>query len=178
MTRLFVACIVALAATGWLAAGYQKIAQTMAIEALIDDLASTDGAKRTAATGAIFGRGKAALPDLKKAGAKQVAPVAPSIRRLDMVYSILEGFPLNLAGALAGYSANSFALHVERGTTEEEVAKICQKYKLTIQGQFVAKASPNCFVTVQQGAALEEVFRQILSREPKVVTISLNYFER
>ena len=69
------------------------------INSLISDLDSKDGAKRVSASAEIFRRGKAVLPDLKKAGAKQVAPVGASVdgtRRLDIVYSVLEGFPPNL----------------------------------------------------------------------------------
>src|SRR3954451_8047603 len=76
----------------------REAGEKMAIEMLIADLNSADGGKRTAASAKIFRQGKAVLPDLKKAGAKQVAPVGASVdgtRRLDMVYSILEGFPPN-----------------------------------------------------------------------------------
>jgi hypothetical protein len=178
MTKLFAAGVMVVMAAGWLSAGQQENGQKVPTEALIDDLASTDNAKRTAATATLFGQGKAVLADLKKAGAKPVAPFGLSGKRLDMVYSILEGLPANVPGALSGYRTDSFGLHVERGTTAEDVDKLCQKYKLSVSGKFFPDASPNCYVTMQKGAVLEDVIRQILSREPKVVTITLNYFER
>ena len=111
----------------------------MSIEMLVNDLNSGDGSKRAAATTEIFLRGKAALSDLKKAGAKQVAPVGGSVdgtRRLDMVYSVLEGFPPNHPKAFAGYKTDTFGLHVEKGTTAEDIQKICQKYQCTLVGKF------------------------------------------
>ena len=72
LMKLFGITVLTLAATGWLVA-CQEAAQKMFIEMLINDLSSGDGGKRTAATKELFRRGKDVLPDLKKAGAKQVA---------------------------------------------------------------------------------------------------------
>src|SRR5476651_834055 len=103
--------IVTLAATGWLIAG-QEGGQKMSMEMLINDLSSGDGGKRTAATKELFRRGKAVLPDLKKAGAKQVAPTGATLdtKRLDIVYSVIEGFPPNPPDARSGYKTDSFGL--------------------------------------------------------------------
>ena len=171
--------IVALAAGGGLFA--QQPIQKMSIESLIDDLSSADGGKRTAATAELFRRGKAVLPALKKAGAKQVAPVGGSIdgtRRLDMVYSVLEGFPPNPPGARAGYRTDTFGLHVENGTTAGDIQKICRKYRCTLVGQFNPDSRPSCYLRVGTGSTQVGVIRQILASEPKVTTINLNYFER
>ena len=120
MRLISVFCVgfVSFVATGWLAAG-QEAGQKMSIEMLVNDLNSGDGAKRLAASAEIFRRGKAILPELKKAGAKQIAPVGGTVdgtRRLDLVYSVIEGFPANQANARAGYKTDSFGLHVEKGT--------------------------------------------------------------
>src|SRR5208283_5000518 len=104
---------------------------------LVADLNSPDGQKRIAASAEIFRRGKAVLPDLKKAGAKQVAPVGGTVdgtTRLAMTYSVIEGFPLNPPKARAGYRTDTFGLHVEKGTTAEDIQKICQKHQCTLVG--------------------------------------------
>jgi hypothetical protein len=177
--------LIALATLGCVASGVLTFAQEgidkMPIESLITDLASTDGAKRTAASAEIFRRGKAVLPDLKKAGAKQVAPVGASVdgtRRLDIVYSALEGFPPNVPKALAGYNRDSFGLHVVDGTREEEVQAMCKKYGCTLEGKFNAEFRPSCYLRIGKTASLEAAIRNILANERKVVTINLNYFDR
>ena len=147
---------------------------------LINDLSSGDGGKRTAASAEIFRRGKAVLPDLKKAGANQVAPVGGTVdgtRRLDMVYSILEGFPPNPPKARAGYRTDTFGLHVEKGTTAADIQKICQKYQCTLVGKFSTESRPSCYLKIGPGQFLGAAIQQILEAEPKVTTINLNYFE-
>ena len=126
----------------------------MPIETLIKELSSADGKKRAAATAEIFRRGKDVLPELKKAGAKQVAPFGGTLdtKRLDMIYSVLEGLPPNQVNARAGYRTTSFGLHVEQGTTEEEVRKLCQKHKCTLSGKFNGRARPSCFMLDRQAA--------------------------
>ena len=178
--KLFGIAIVVLATTGTMVSG-QEDENKMPIETLIGDLGSTDGGKRTAATSEIFLRGKAVLPELKKAGAKQVAPTfegVGGIRRLDVVYSILEGLPPNQPNALAGYITNSFGLHVEKDTTEEEFQKLCKLHGCTPLGKFDATSNSGCYVQIDQGKSLEGTIRQILSTETKVTTINLNYFDR
>ncbi len=168
-----------LAATAWQVIGQEDV-KKMPIKNLIGDLSSTDGAKRIVATKEIFRRGKEVLPDLKKAGAKQVAPVGASVdgtRRLDMVHSVLEGFPPNPPNARAGYKTNAFGLHVEKGTTAEDIQKICKKYQCTLVGKFNSEFRPSCYLQIGPGQSLEAVIQQILSTEPKVTTINLNYFE-
>ena len=178
LLKLFGVTIVTLAATGWLLAGHEA-AQKMSIEMLINDLSSGDGSKRTAATKELFRRGKAVLPDLKKAGAKQVAPTGATLntKRLDIVYSAIEGFPPNPPDARSGYKTDSFGLHVEKGTTADDIQKICQKYRCTLVGKFSTESRPSCYLKIGPGPALEAVIQQILSAEPKVKTINLNYFE-
>ena len=178
LIKLFGITIVTLAATGWMVAGQQAV-QKMSIEMLINDLSSGDGGKRTAATRELFRRGKAILPDLKKAGATQVAPTGATLdtKRLDIVYSVIEGFPPNPPNARAGYRTDTFGLHVEKGTTADDIQKICQKYQCTLVGKFSTDSRPSCYLKIGPGPALEAVIQQILSAEPKVTTINLNYFE-
>ncbi len=164
-------------ATGWRASG-QEDAKKMTVEALIADLADAD--KRVAATAELFRRGNEVLPDLKKAGAKQVAPMGATVggtKRLDMIYSIIDGFPVNPPDAKGGYKITSFGLHVVKGTTAEELLKICKKHQCTIVGKFDAETQPSCYLEIGQDQSLLVVIQQILSTESKVTTINLNYFE-
>jgi hypothetical protein len=175
------ACIVAIIVTTVAGIAKGDDADKTPIETLITQLASEDGGKRVAATVEIFRRGKAALPDLKKAGAKQVAPVGASVdgtRRLDMVYSVLEGFPPNHPQASAGYITDKFGLHVEKGTTEEMIREIAKKHSCTLQGKFNPEFRPSCYVQIGPRQTLAEVIGRVLATEPKVKTINLNYFDK
>jgi hypothetical protein len=177
--KWFTVSVLVLAATGWRASGHEDV-KKMPIESLIGDLSSADGTKRTAATAELFRRGKDVLPGLKKAGAKQVAPFGGSVdgtRRLDMVYSVIEGFPPNPPKARAGYTTNSFGLHVEHGAKEEDIQKICKTHQCTLSGKFTTEGRPNCYLQIAPGKTLEAVIQQILSTEPKVTTINLNVVE-
>lgn len=171
--------ILILVATALLAFGQEDL-KKMPTENLIGDLNSPDGTKRVTATSELFRRGLEAMADLKKAGAKQVAPLGASVdgtRRMDIVYSIIQGFPPNQPKARAGFRSNSFGLHVEKGTTAEDIQKICQKHKCTLVGKFNAEFRPSCYVQIGEGQSLERVIQEILSTEPKVTTINLNYFD-
>jgi hypothetical protein len=143
------------------------------VEKLIADLSSEDGQKRAAATKELFRRGKAVLADMKKAGAGQIAPVGTiDSRRLDVVYSVIDGLP---AG---NYRPDSFGLRLEKGATRELAAAVCGRHGCTLAGTFNADGVPNVYVRVGNGKALPDVLRAILSAEPKVVSVNLNYFER
>ena len=95
-----------------------------------------------------------------------------------MVCSVIEGFPPNVPKALAGYTTNSFGLHIEKGVTEEDIQKICKTHQCKLIGKFTTEGRPNCYLQIVSGKSLEAVIQQILSTEPKVTTINLNYFER
>ena len=157
-----------------------KLPDPAAVKKLVADLDSRDGQVRTAATKQLFSYGKAVLPELKKAGAKQVAPSGCTVdgtRRLDAVSSLLEGLPPNSPGARGGYSTNSFGLHVVPGTSAEDVARIGQKYGFTVSGAFRPDGRPNAYVKLAPGKSLAEVLKRLLAEEQGVMTINLNYFE-
>jgi hypothetical protein len=157
-----------------------KLPDPAAVKKLVADLDSADGRVRTAATKKLFAYGKAVLPELKKAGAKQVAPSGGTVdgtRRLDAVYSLLEGLPPNPPGARAGYRTNSFGLHLVPGTSVEDVARIGQKYGFTVGGSFHPDGRPNAYVKLAPGKSLAEVLKRLLAEEQSVTTINLNYFE-
>jgi hypothetical protein len=159
----------------------QEEVKKMATETLIGNLTSSDGATRVAASAELFRRGKDVLPDLKKAGAKQVAPAGATIdgtRRLDMIYSVLEGFPPNTPKTVAGYNTDAFGVHVEKGTTEDDVQAMAKRRGCALNGKFNAEFRPSCYFRLGKGHTLEKTIRQVLVSEPKVVTINLNYIER
>ena len=152
LMKLVGVTIVTLAAAGWLIAGQEDI-QKMPIEMLINDLSSGQGAKRIVASASLPPR-QGDSTRSQKAGAKQVAPVGGTVdgtRRLDMVYSALEGFPLNQPKARAGYRTDNFGLHVEKGTTAEDIQKICQKYECTPIGKFSTESRPSCYLKIGPG---------------------------
>jgi len=157
-----------------------KLPDPAAVKKLVAGLDSRDGRVRTAATKKLFSFGKAVLPELKKAGAKQIAPFAGMVdgtRRLDAVYSLLEELPPNPPGARGGYRTNSFGLHVVPGTSAEDVARIGQKYGFTVSGAFRPDGRPNAYVKLAPGKSLAEVLKRVLAEEQSVMTVNLNYFE-
>ncbi|MEQ8791653.1 MAG: hypothetical protein RIC55_35650 [Pirellulaceae bacterium] len=145
---------------------------------VIEELGSEDGPRRVAATKAIFQAGEAGQAALQKAGAKQVSPFGSiRARRLDVVYSLLAGLRENADGALAGYKRDSFGLHLEPGVTEQDVIKLGRQYGFTLSGTFNPDGRPQCYVKLTKGRKLETVLQAILSIEPTVVSVNLNYFE-
>jgi RNA polymerase sigma factor (sigma-70 family) len=144
----------------------------LSVEQLVADLDSADGAKRVAATKEIFRRGKAILKDLQKAGAKPAQTIQPP--RVDMVYSLLEG---SFAGR---YTTGHFGIHLNPGVTRKDVNEMGKKYSFSLGEDrlFHDNGHPNCYVALAAGKSLTDVLRQILTEEPRVVTVNLNYFER
>ena len=55
---------------------------------------------------------------------------------------------------------------------------MAEKYKCTLGGKFNIELQPSCYFQVGKGQALEEVIWQVLTNEPKVIKINLNYFMR
>jgi hypothetical protein len=179
-TMIFKTCLVTLVGLSLAAIGTARRGgqEKMPIEALIVELASKDGSKRVAATLEIFRRGKAVLPDLKKAGAKQIAPFGTiGSRRLDVVFSLIEGLPPNPPGNRGGYRSGGFGLVFEKGTSKEDVMHLGKKHGFSLSGTFRADGVPNCYVNLDHGKSLADVLRQVLTTEPKVVSVNLNYFE-
>jgi hypothetical protein len=158
----------------------EKFSEQMLLNKLVNDLDSADGNVRVTATKEIFLRGKEALAALKEAGANQVAPTGgtANTRRLNIVYSLIEGLPPTPQKALAGYKTDSFGLHVVPGTTAEDVVEMGKKYGFKVDGSFKDVHSPSCYVRLAKDKALAEVLQRLLTEEPKIRTINLNYFDR
>ncbi len=147
-------------------------------DALVEDLTSEDGKTRVRATKAIFEQGEKAIAPLKKAGAKQITPTGTiRTRRLDMVYSLLRGLKPTPKGAKAGYMSGSFGLHVAKGVKRKDVAAMGTRYGFDPSRHFNANHRPACYVRLTKGKKLAEVIKQVLLREPTIVSVNLNYFE-
>jgi hypothetical protein len=143
----------------------------------IANVSADDGRKRMAATQALFKLGPDAIEPLKRAGAMQISPLGTiATRRLDMIYSLVVGLELSPPGGRAGYTTNGFGLHADKDCTLEEVTKLGEKYGFDIDGPFQPDGQPACYVDLKPGKNLVEVLKAILSNEPRVVTVNLNYF--
>lgn len=144
------------------------------IAKLIADLSSDNGKVRIAATKTIFALGKDALEPLAKAGAKQITPLGPATgRRIDMVYSLLDGFKPNPVNVPRGYHAEEFKVIVEKGCTVDEVKKMGERQGFTIPQNFAL----NSHAFLGRGKNLAETIKAILTSEPQVITVNLSYFE-
>ena len=150
------------------------------IARLIADLSSEDGPVKVAATKAIFALGRDALEPLAKAGAKQVSAFGTvGSRRIDMIYSLLDGLKPNPAGARAGYKTDSFGLQVEWGCgcTKEDVVKMGERHGFVIRGDYRADATPTCYVKLKPGKDLADVLKAVLSEEPQIISVNLDYYD-
>ncbi len=146
--------------------------------ALVKDLASEDGKTRIRATKAIFEQGKNAIAPLEKAGAKQITPSGTiRTRRLDMVFSLLSGFKPTPKNKATGYMSDSFGLHVELGVKRKDVAAMGKHHGFDPSRHFNANHRPACYVRLTKGKKLAEVIKQIMLREPKIVSVNLNYYD-
>jgi len=137
------------------------------VEQLLKSLASEKGDERVAATKEIFRRGKAVADDLKKAGANQPRTIAT--RRLDLVYGLLVGLQPG------SYTNDSFGIHVEKGVSEVDIVAMGKNYGFGLAGDFRADGVPNCYVRIANGKSLTDVMQVLLTTEPKVVSLNLNY---
>ena len=139
---------------------------------LIELVKSDKGTDRASAIEELFRRGQPVLAELKKAGAKPMATIAPP--RIDVVYSLIAGLPDGQ------YTRNCFGLHVEAGTTREKVVDMGKKYgfDLVEGSRFNPDHSPACYVMLAAGKDLTTVMKDVLSHEPAVTLVSLNYVER
>lgn len=154
----------------------------LSVEQLIKLLEAPDSKQQVAATAELFRRGEAIVPALRQAGAKHVLSPDANVsvgntRRLDMVYSLLVGLPENVPGLVRSYRPDSFGIHCNPGTTAEDVFIMAKKYGFQIAGDFRADARPNCYASVPPGTLVKVLIR-LLSEEPKVATVNLNYVER
>jgi RNA polymerase sigma factor (sigma-70 family) len=146
------------------------------VEQLVAELKSAEGDVRVAATRELFDRGKQALPELKKAGAKNIGSegtIASS--RLDAVFSLIQG--LTPSGKTRHYANGSFGLNLQPGTTTDEFSALAKKYDLEPLGKLDFEGQPNCYVAYKS-KSLPDVLKRLLTEAPLVMSVSLNYVER
>ncbi|WP_315783342.1 MULTISPECIES: hypothetical protein [unclassified Bradyrhizobium] len=142
----------------------------------ISDLAAQidegGGSQRVLAASEVLSRGVSAVPELRAAGARPMSGLSP--RRIDVLYSILSGQPEGR------YRTNGFGLHVEPGTTREEIAALGERHGFVVPSDqsIETSNSPCCYVVLREGRDLWEVIASLLSREAKVATVNLNYIEQ
>jgi len=142
------------------------------VQGAIPLLSSSDKVKRLEATKTLFQLDRKVVEDLKKAGAKNAVEGSIGSRRLDMVYTLIVGLPPKARN----FSSTSFGVSVEKGTSREAVVEMGKKYGFEV-GDFGADGVPSCYVKLVGGANLSVVMRELLSHEPSVVTVNLNYVE-
>lgn len=131
-----------------------------------------DPAARLAATRELFRRGPAILPQLKRAGAMPMSTVSPA--RGDVIYSLLKG-PLSTENA----ASDSFGVHVDRNLSASDVRKmgLAHGFRLVPHSECRPDVSPVCYVHLAPGKQLAAVLREIVTSEPGVSTVNLNYVE-
>jgi hypothetical protein len=125
--------------------GAQADARERPVGILVAELESADGRTRLAATQELFARGKAALPDLEKTGARLIAPAGTiNPRRPDVVYSLLKGLPPNPPGARGGCRPDGFGLHLEIPASQGDVERTGQQYGFALSGILSNFTRPSC----------------------------------
>jgi RNA polymerase sigma factor (sigma-70 family) len=149
--------------------------EVLPIEQLIADLNSADGATRVAATNEILRRGKNVLPDLQRAGARQLGRGDTAARRLHMVYSLLEGLPDPTPRS--GYRTDRLNIYVENACTKAEVAGWGERFGFTPFDICYSSQPPHCGVLLGEGKTLPDVIHALMS-EPKVITVHLGYWDK
>jgi RNA polymerase sigma factor (sigma-70 family) len=151
--------------------------RALTIEQLIADLESDDGPTRMTATSAILRMGRDVLPDLQRAGARQVAGrenTAP--QRLHVLYSLLDGFPADVPMAPSGFRSDRFMLYVEKACTQEQLAEWGARFGFT-PSPLCHSGRPHCGAILVKGKTLPDVLNGLLTSAPGVVTIKFAYWE-
>jgi hypothetical protein len=143
----------------------------LSVEKLVQMMESSNGVDRAAASAELFRRGRKVLTDLQAAGAKIIGTLNPP--RLDVVYSLIQGLPPGQ------YRTDSFGLHLEPNTSRKDIIRMGEKYGFVLPHEepFHTDHVPNCYVRLKPGKQLGAVLRDLLSNEPLVITINLNYYE-
>jgi len=143
-----------------------------AVAALLRQANGSDPAARLEASRTLFRLGPAIAPQLERAGARPMRTISTS--RGDVIYTLLSG-KLGLADA----DPNTFGVHVEANTSAQDVDRMGRAHGFSIlaPGQCRPDLSPACYVHLLSGKRLADVLRDVLTSEPRVTTVSLNYVE-
>lgn len=141
------------------------------IKELIQDLSSQDGEKRLAATRKILELDERALKSLEDALAE--SECGKSSSRIEIVYRLLGGlniFHMKLdENQSMGVSRDRFSLKVEDGCGLDDVKTMGKKYGFSV----TSRSDSSWLVKLDEGKNIKDVIKNVLSNEPKVVTIAL-----
>jgi len=131
-----------------------------------------DPTARIEASRALFRLGPAVAPLLERAGARPMRTISAS--RGDVIYTLLSG-KLSLADA----DPDTFGVHLEANVSAQDVDRMGRAHGFSIlsPGQCRPDLSPACYVHLLSGKRLADVLRDVLTSEPRVTTVSLNYVE-
>lgn len=145
------------------------------ITELVALLDSDDGGLRVLSSAELFRRGPSILADLELQGAKPIATLSPP--RLDVIMSLISGLDKTVS---VNFLHNSFGLHVEPGLSLDTLVQMGERHGFHIKhgSIFRTDTSPNVYVELADGAKLSGVLEDVLSTEPSVRTVNLNYVER
>ena len=145
----------------------------MAVASLLRLANGSDPAARLSATQELFRRGPAILPQLERAGSKPMSTVSPA--RGDVIYTLLRGHLSTESAA-----PDSFGLQVDANLTASDVQRmgLAHGFRLIPYSQCRPDVSPICYVHLLPGRNLAAVLREILTTEPRVSTVNLNYVAR
>jgi hypothetical protein len=142
------------------------------VKTLVEEMKTADPKQMIAATRQILSKGFEALADLKAAGAKPMAGIAP--RRIDVLYTLIVG---RLEGAIR---TTSLGLHVTPGTTRKQIDEMGKRRGFALpEGQrFDASTNPACYVELDRGRDLLQTIQDLVTNEENIVSINFNYVER
>jgi len=140
---------------------------------LLTAVNGADPGARLSATRELFLRGPSIVEPLESAGALTMGTLSPP--RGDVVYSLLKG-ELSTANAAPA----TFGLHVEAGTTTQDVERMGRAHGFRLLPAAICRPnqSPSCYVQLVPGRRLADVLRDILTTEAQVRTVNLNQVER
>jgi RNA polymerase sigma factor (sigma-70 family) len=141
---------------------------------LIADLDSDDGNVRVAATKEVLRRGRDLLPVLEKAAAGQGGADG---KRVHVVWLLVKGLPPPGGPGGPTYKPGTFGIRFEKGTTRENADRLGKKLGFTVGDHFSEDGQPNCYVNLDKGKSLPDVLREVLTTEPRVIAVNLNWIE-
>ncbi len=141
---------------------------------LIEDLDSEDGRIRVSATAELFRRGTSAFDALTESGAHPMETIRPA--RRDVIMTLVVGLDQTIR---APFRRDSFGLHVETGVSAEEIIEMGRRHGFLVPVDWVLQpeAYPTVYVQLSTNTRLEDVLEAVLSTEPRVRTVNLNYIE-
>jgi hypothetical protein len=155
--------------------GVKTASSDTSTEELIVHLDAGEGTLRAAATSELFRRGRRVLAVFEQQGARPMETITPP--RRDVVMTLIAGLDKSVQ---APFRRNSFGLHLDPNVTRDQVVQMGRRhgFRLPDGAALRADAAPSVYVELSGDARLENVLQAVLSSEPSVRTVNLNYTER